>query len=228
MLTDMLSRQTGDLQLTPRGAFSVSLQQEAIGSLSNGWFPQPTPVEPGSWHWVHCQVGRPKFGRRPLELVLPDLSGLTLSEEIERPQTHPMLCTLLRNCVSAVVLLDASRLAEGDREPDFFAMKCVSYLCELDGRKRGGWPTRPFAFVFTKADTIEACFDDPAAFTQRFAPGLARQTAQRLRHYAFFATAVAGGCACQRTSRGRFPFPMRIEPRGVIRPFEWLLRHLRA
>jgi hypothetical protein len=225
MLTDLLSRQHHDWHLTARGAFSVSLQQTAISHLAQGWFPPPTGTDPSGWNWVHCRISNSQR-RRPLEIVLPDVSGVPLCEEVERPHSQPMVYTMVRKCSVAMVLLDAARLVDGDRDPDFFAMKAVSYLCELDGRSRQGWPQRPFAFVFTKADTCEWCFSDPAGFAARYAPGLAKQAAERLRRYAFFGTCVAGGVAHQCTSRGRRSFPLRVEPQGVTEPFEWLLRQM--
>jgi hypothetical protein len=227
VLTDMLSRQDGDLQLVARGAFSVSLQQASIGALGSGWFPAETPREPNEWNWVHCRVGHASRWRKAQELVLPDMSGQTLQEEIEHPHRHPMLHQLLKKSVACLVLLDAGRLADGDRDPDFFAMKCISYLCELDDRRRHGWPARPFAFVFSKADIIEDAFDDPLDFCRRFAPGLSQLSAQRLSRANYFAASVAGGCAFHQTARGRVAFPFRIEPRGVAPPFEWLLKNLR-
>jgi hypothetical protein len=226
MLTDMLSRQSGNMQLVARGAFSVSLQQAAIGALGAGCFPPATPVDPGGWNWMHCQVSQAGRTRGGVEVVLPDISGQAIGEEIEHPHSRPMLNLLFRKCTAAVILLDASRLVEGDRDPDFYAMKCVSYLYELDSRRRGGWPRRPFAFVFTKADGAESSFQDPAAFCERFAPGLAQQTRQRLSCYKFFAASVASGVAWRQTAKGRVPYPFRIEPRGITQPFEWVLKQL--
>jgi len=225
MLTDILSRQHNDWHLTARGAFSVSLQQTAISSLSEGWFPPPTTPDPSGWNWVHCRISN-AHRRRPLEIVLPDVSGEPLVEEVEHPRSQPMIYTMLQKCSVAMILLDASRLIDGDRDSDFFAMKAISYLCELDNRPRHGWQQRAFAFVFTKADVCEWCFVDPTGFAARYAPGLAKQAAERLQRFAFFATSIAGGIAYQCSARGRRPFPLRVEPRSVTESFEWLVKGL--
>jgi hypothetical protein len=149
-----------------------------------------------------------------------------LVEEVEHPRSQPMIYTMLQKCCVAMVLLDASRLVDGDRDSDFFAMKAISYLCELDNRPRHGWQQRAFAFVFTKADACEWCFADPVGFASRYAPGLSKQAAERLQHFAFFATSIAGGIAYQCSARGRRSFPLRVEPRSVTDPFEWLVKGL--
>jgi hypothetical protein len=50
---------------------------------------------------------------------------------------------------------------------------------------------------------------------------------EKFRCCQFFGAGVAGTCA-QRESltEGRMAVPLRIEPRGIIEPFEWLLTKL--
>ncbi len=223
MLTDMLSHRSEDLQLTSRGAFSVALQQAAITSLAEGWFPPPTPSDPVGWNWVHCRVRAKR--RKHVELLVPDISGQVLCEEIERPHSQPLVNILLRQCVSAMILLDAAQLANGDRTPDFFAMKCISYLSELN-TTRHGWAGRPVAIVLTKTDTAPSAWARPTEFLQRCAPGTWLQIQQRLKQVAYFPVSIVGCAAHQRVGSNRVAFPLRVEPRGVTEPLTWLLPKL--
>ena len=88
-----------DLQLLARGAFSVSLQQMTMSALANCEFPGKTPNEPDRWNWIHCQVRLSKK-RNPAELIMPDLSGEAILEEVDlssvvrrdywEPSGHPL------------------------------------------------------------------------------------------------------------------------------------------
>jgi hypothetical protein len=226
MLTDMLSRQYDDLQLLARGAFSIKLQQHTMAALARCEFPAKTPNEPDRWHWMHCQVLRKK--RRPTELIMPDLAGEALLEEVDHPNTYPVIRAFLSKCASVLVLVDAPRAQSGQSDEDFHTMKLISYLCELQAEKKTGWPTRPVSLVFTKADQCEHCFDDPAAFARRHTPGLFQQCRERLHRHQFFAVGVAGACGYRNELHGRVHVPLRVEPRGVVEPFAWVLEELGA
>lgn len=222
MLLDMLSRQPDRLQMMARGAFSINLQQATASALARGEFPMKTPTEPDRWNWVHCQV-RQAGASRPIELVMPDLAGEALMDEVEHPRTYEVIRPLLSQSVGVLVLIDSVKLQNGSLDQDYFTMKLLSYLAELDERPKQGWAVRPIAFVLTKADECEESFADPAGFTQARAPGIWRQCQERFRNYHFFAVGVAGGCAYRVGREGRVRVPLRIEPRGIIEPFEWLM-----
>jgi hypothetical protein len=226
MLTDMLSRQEDNMQLFARGAFSLQLQQAAMSSLARCEFPQKTPNEPDRWHWVHCQVIRKKH--RPTELIMPDLAGEALLEEVDHPNSYPVIRAFLQKCAGLLVLVDAPRVESGENDEDFHTMKLISYLCELQVDKNTGWQTRPVALVFTKADQCELCFDDPQAFAKRHTPGLWQQCRERLKRHEYFAVGVAGACGFRNEPHGKVHVPLRIEPRGVVAPFRWLLEQLGA
>ena len=101
------------------------------------------------------------------------------------------------------------------------------YLGEISGRRGNEWARRPIGIVFTKADRIEQCMEDPEAFAKAHATGLWEQCLERFRIHKFFAAGVAGACAWRDTfDEGRVQVPLRIEPHGIIEPFEWLLGHL--
>lgn len=227
MLTDILSRQHQGLQLLARGAFSITLQQTTMQSLSHCEFPAKTPNEPERWNWVHCQVLSSKR-RRPLEMIMPDVSGEALMQEIDSPNSYPVIRAFLQKCAGVAILVDAARLGSGEQEQDFFTMKIVSYLCELNGDGRKGWPARPLCFIFTKADQCETCFVDPGSFAQQHAPGLWQHCQERLKRFRFFATTVAGAVAYQHGLAGKTQVPLRVEPRGIIEPFAWLVEQMPA
>jgi hypothetical protein len=224
MLTDLLSRQDQEMQLLARGAFSLQLQQTAMASLARCEFPYKTPNEPDRWHWVHCQVLRKKH--RPAELIMPDLAGEALLEEVDHPNTYPVIRAFLQKCAGVLVLIDAPRVESGDNDEDFNTMKLISYLCELQADKKTGWQSRPVALVFTKADQCEHCFEDPQAFARRHTPGLVQQCRERLKRHDFFAVGVAGACGFRNEPLGKVHVPLRIEPRGIVEPFKWLLEQL--
>lgn len=226
MLMDMLSRRCGELQFLARGAFSITLQQTTIYTLARGEFPSKTPNEPDRWNWVHCQLREP--GRaEPLELIMPDMAGEAVLEEVEHPHSYRVVRAFLRQAGAALVFIDAGKLKAGRLEHDHFAMKLLTYLAELERETKAGWGERPLALVLTKADQCEECFDDPAAFARSHATGLWQLCQERFRRHRFFAASVAGATAHRDLGRlGRALVPLRIEPRGVIEPFLWLAEEI--
>jgi hypothetical protein len=226
MLMDMLSRQPHGLQLMARGAFSINMQQTTVSALVRREFPAKTPNEPDRWNWVHCQVGVGKR-KKPVELVMPDMAGESILDEVDHPYTYPGVRSFLSRCSGVIILIDPTRARGGNHEQDYFAMKLLSYLIELDSDPKRGWPRRPVALVFSKADQCEECFLDPAGFAQSHTSGLWRHCQERFNNCQFFAAGVAGACAYRELpGLGRVRVPLRVEPRGIIEPFEWLIREL--
>jgi len=165
---------------------------------------------------------------RPIELILPDLAGEALMEEIEHPHTYPVVRAFLAKCSGILVMVDASRVERGDAEEDFQTMKLISYLCELKYENRQPWGSRPVSLVFTKADECMNCFEDPHTFARQHAPGLFQQCRERLPKHRFFGVGVAGASAFRSDFFGRIHVPLRIEPRGIVEPFRWLIEELAA
>ncbi|MBI1900835.1 MAG: GTPase domain-containing protein [Planctomycetia bacterium] len=226
MLLDMISRRASSaMQVLARGAFSLNLQQKTMTALAQCEFPEKTPNEPDRWNWVHCQVQSDKCPR-PVELVMPDMAGEALLEEVDHPHTYQVVRLFLTKCQGAVVLIDAHTLSAGTADQDYFTMKLLSYLIELCDDPKKGWHNRPIAIVFSKADQCEQCFDDPESYAARHAAGLARHCRERFRTHRFFAASVAGNCAMRDTQFGRALVPLRVEPRGIVEPFEWLIQQL--
>jgi Double-GTPase 2 len=227
MLLDMLSRLPERLQVLARGAFSITVQQNVVGALVQRDFPPKTSSEPESWDWVHCQI-QSAARKPPLELIMPDIAGDAVLEEMNHPHTYPAVHSFLGQCTAAIVLLDAVELDAGETRQEYFALKLLSYLNEIDQAAGHAWRDRPLAFVLSKADRCETCFEDPAEFVRARAASLWQLCAERFNQHRFFAAGVAGACAaCMVRGVGRVIVPLRIEPRGIIEPFEWLVRRLK-
>ena len=227
MLMDMISRQPERMQLLARGAFSITLQQTTLAALSRCRFPEKTTNEPDHWNWVHCQIRRPGH-REPLELIMPDMAGDAVMEEVDHPHTYRVIRQFLTKCTAVMVLVDSVKLKEGRRDQDYFTMKLLSYLGELNNDPKHGWRKRPVAIVFTKTDQCEPCRDDPAGFAESHATGLWQQCRERFACHKFFAAGVVGTCVFRQSRfEGRVHVPLRIEPRGIIEPFEWMLEQIK-
>ena len=223
LLMDMLSRQTERMQFMARGAFSIDLQKTTVSALARCQFPGKTCNEPDRWNWVYCQVRR-DADSPAIELIMPDMAGEAVLEEIDHRNTYRVIMEFLTKSSAALVLIDAVRLCEGDRDQDYFAMKILSYLSEINPNSKQGWSERPIALVFTKVDQAEACRDDPERFARTHAVGLWQHCQQRFRNYRFFAASVAGACAWHESAtQGRHRVPLRVEPHGIIEPFDWLM-----
>jgi hypothetical protein len=160
-------------------------------------------------------------------LMVPDMAGEALLEEVDHPHSYPVIGAFLRKCTGALVLVDAGQLHEGALEPDYFTLKLLTYLSELDADPKRGWSRRPLALVFSKADQAEECRDDPATYAKAHATGLWRYCQERFACHQFFAASVAGSCAWrQAAGGGPIQVPLRIEPHGIVEPFVWLLERL--
>jgi hypothetical protein len=228
MLLDMLSRRVRGMQILARGAFSITLQQAAISAFSRREFPNKTPNEPDHWHWMHAQVSI-QDRRNVAELIMPDMSGEAILEEVDHPNTYRVIRTFLEQCAGIMILIDAEQLMEGSRDQDYFSMKLLSYLSELDSDPKKGWQHRPVALILSKADRVERCFDDPHEFARQHAAGLWQHCNERFKNHKFFASGVAGCCLTRFVrGRGKVESPLRVEPRGIVEPFEWLVQQLRV
>ncbi len=223
MLTDMLSSCNSELQLLARGAFSISLQQATIAALARCDFPDKTPNEPDRWNWMHYQAMMSNR-RHPLEIMIPDMAGEALLEEINHPHSYPVIRAFLSKCTGALLLIDAGRLENGDRGHDLTGMKILSYLRELNEQRQRKDQNYPLAIVFTKADECNTCFDSPPAFAERYAAGVWGHCQQRWDRCRFFAAGVVGSCGVRRDWNTFVRVPLRVEPRGVTEPFLWLLK----
>jgi len=222
MLLDLLARRTSGIRALARGAFSVSLQQQAVESLSRCEFPGETSSDPDDWNWVHCQVHLSRR-RATREVVLADPAGEAMLAHIDGMVHQPAVQALFSRSIAALVLVDITQVEAGGSDAEYFAVKALSNLAEHHKRGRSTWSRRPVAVVFTKADDCEACCDDPAGYADRHCSGLAQFCRERFTKVEFFAASVARST---KLANG-LDVPLRIEPRGIVEPFEWLVRGMK-
>jgi hypothetical protein len=225
MLLDLLARGSNGLSGVARGPFSLALHRNLMLSLERQRFPEKTPSEPDRWQWVHCDVSR---GRRSAcDIVTPDVAGESVMAELENPGSNRTIRALIARCSGLVVLADSIQVAADGQGQELFAMQLLTYLDSLRSRRRKKVDV-PVAIVFTKADLCPEPISDAAAFASANAPGLHRLCATRLQHSRYFCSGVAGSCGRLIGRDGQeMLVPLRVEPRGVVEPFVWLLEHLR-
>ncbi|MDR3632955.1 MAG: hypothetical protein P4L84_03910 [Isosphaeraceae bacterium] len=227
MLLDLLARGAGGLHGLPRGPFSMEVHRNLVLSLERQRFPEKTPVEPDRWKWVHCEVSRGTKRGQVYDIVTPDVAGEAVLNELMMPRSSPTVRSLIGRCAGLVVLVDTLQVIEDGQGQELFAMQLISYLSSLRPTRRHRMLELPVALVFTKADLCEDAIHDPEGFAKTNATGLWKLCESRLRHFRFFGAAVAGSTAMLVDRDGGVNLiPLRVEPRGVIEPFAWLLAQL--
>ncbi len=230
LLMDLLTRHVGLLRSTARGPMSISLQQTTTTALATGWFPEKTVTTPEQWHWVHCQFNC-RRRRRPLELVIPDISGEALAIETERANRYPAIRSLLAKCAAVMVVADAEQLQSGDHSQDFTTLKILSLIGELNeerarNRRKRGAERRPLALVLTKSDKCDGLQENPREFAEGHAAALWADCRSRFPRNEVFACSVTGATAYRDSYGRRQAVPLRVEPHGIIEPFGWLMTEL--
>jgi hypothetical protein len=227
LLLDILSKGREGIQGLPNGSFSVSVQQETISSLQHHHFPEKTPSEADNWKWVHCEVTSERRPKDCLDLITPDLAGEAIALEMEQPGTYETIRVVVSRSTAMMVLIDSLRARDGGRDEDLFAMRLVSYVHSLHAEFRRGKQRKinlPVALVFTKSDLCPDALEDPQAFASANVPGLMRFCEHNLARFCFFAAGVVGTCATLVDDHGgRLRIPLRVEPRGVVEPLQWLV-----
>lgn len=224
-LLDMLSQRAGDFEAIPKGAFSIDIQQTVIGHMARRSFPPKTPMEVNQWYWAYYQVRRRMQGAKWADLVMPDMAGESLSAEVATPQTFGVIRNLLAKSEGALLLIDAAMAAHGSQNPDFFAMKILSYIDALRATRPEHKITMPTAIVLCKADHCPECFDHPRRFVEANLNRLWNLCKSRFENVEFFASSVIGslGYATLAGHDGVVPVPLHTALRGVLEPFEWIL-----
>jgi len=226
MLLDLLSRGVGGLHGIAKGPFSLGLHRNLILALEHQRFPEKTPNEADRWAWVHCEVSAGKRGH-VVDVVTPDVAGEAVMAELERPHTNLTIRALIGRCAALVVLVDIVQVVGDGQGQELFAMQLVSYLDSLRPVRRRGKVEVPVAIVFTKADLCEGSIRDPEAFARSNAPALWRLCDSRLKRFRFDCSGVAGSTGRLIDRDGRETLvPLRIEPRGIVEPFSWLLTQI--
>lgn len=240
MLLDLLSRQRERTNFTACDSASVAIQQDTVAALAQGEFPYPTEDEPDRWRWAHCRLNR-RARKDPHEIFMPDISGKSLINELERPGGFPLFKGLFLRSFGVFVCVDAGEVSRGEKNVEFFAMRIINQMNDVREReaekarqkirkkKRPKPETQhvpPIAVVLTKSDECEIAFEDPAAFARTKMPNLWELCQGLANPLEFFAASAVGRCAARRSSSGRYSMvPLRVEPRGIIEPFRWILGH---
>lgn len=228
VLLDMLSQRAGDFEAIPKGAYSIDLQQAVISHLAHRMFPPKTPMEANQWYWAYYQARRREHRAPWVDLVMPDMAGESLAAEVATPQTFRVIHNLLNKSSGMLMLVDAAMAANGSTQPDFFAMKMLSYLDSMYAAKREQRIQTPIAILLCKADHCPECFDNPREFVQANMNRLWNLCESRFESVSFFASSVVGslGYAMSQEEDYVTPIPLHTALRGVLEPFEWIIDQL--
>lgn len=227
MLLDMLSKRAEDFIAIPKGAYSVNIQHNVISYLGARHFPPKTAMEVDDWQWAYYQVSKRHKRQKVYDLVMPDMAGEAIAAEVASPSTFAVIRSLLEKSSAAILLVDAALAGAGSPQPDFFALKLMSYLDGVLATRHEQRMRTPIAIVLSKADYVPECFEDPRAFAKTNLNRLWNICDARFSHFEFFATSVVGSLGFGTDeSENVVPYPLHIAPRGVIEPFEWILNTL--
>lgn len=227
MMLDMLSKRADGFDAIPKGAYSVNLQHNVISYLSARRFPPKTAMEVDQWHWAYYQVSRRQKHAHIYDLVMPDMAGEAIAAEVATPKTFNVIRKLLEKSAGAILMVDAALAGAGSPQPDFFALKLMSYLDGVLQAKKQEKLKTPVAVVLSKADYTPECFDDPRSFAKTNLNRLWNICDNRFEHFDFFPTSVVGSLGYGTDEYGNVvPFPLHVAPRGVLEPFQWILSKL--
>ena len=229
-LLDMLTQRARGFEAIPKGTASVNLQQVVISHMAWRMFPPKTPMESDQWNWAYYEVCQKIQGRKDkwVDLITPDLAGEAIAAEVASPSTFGIIQKLLNKSSGLLLLVDAALAANGSAQPDFFALKLMSYVDTMASQKRGKKIDKPVAIVLTKADYVPECFDNPRKFAQANLNRLWNICESRLNRFEFFASSVVGsiGYAMSEADGVVTPVPLHTALHGVLEPFEWIVNNL--
>ena len=144
------------------------------------------------------------------------------------PAAYKTIRSLIGGCAGLVVLVDVLEVIEDGQGQELFAMQLISYLDALRAGKRNRKIDIPVAIVFTKTDLCDEWTRDPVTFARANATALYSQCQTRLQRYSFYFSGVAGSTGRLIDRNGQVMLvPLRIEPRGIVEPFAWMINQLR-
>ena len=159
----------------------------------------------------------------------PDVAGEAVMGELENPGSYKTIRALIGRCAGLVVLVDVVQVIADGQGQELFAMQLISYLDALKPRKRNRKIDVPVAIVFTKTDLWDEWIRDPEAFAKANASALYNQCQTRLERFSFYFSGVAGSTSRLIDRNGQeMLVPLRIEPRGIVEPFAWMINQLRC
>jgi hypothetical protein len=225
-LLDMLSQRAGDFEAVPKGSYSIDLQQNVITHMAHRMFPPKTPMEANQWYWAYYQVRRRTRPGDWYDLIMPDIAGESLAAEVAAPDTFRVVRGLLSLSGGLMLLVDAALAANGASQPDFFAVKILSYVDSMLGGGHNEKVSVPISVVLCKADYCPECFDDPHLFAQANLNRLWNLCESRFATVSYFACSVVGSLGYATSTDGQdyvVPIPLHAALRGVLEPFEWII-----
>jgi hypothetical protein len=223
----MLARGVGGLRGLAQSPFTLNLHRNLILALERQRFPEKTPIESDRWDWVHCAVYAGK-SKTQFDIVTPDLAGEAVMGELDNPGTYKTIRALVGRCAGLVILVDAVQVVADGQGQELFAMQIISYLDALKPRKNNRKIDVPVAIVLTKTDLCDEWQRDPEAFARANVSALYNQCRTRLERCAFYFSGVAGSTSRLVDRNGHeMLVPLRVEPRGIIEPFAWMINRLR-
>ena len=227
-LLDMLSQRANDFEAVPRGAYSVDLQQTVISHMAYRMFPPKTPMESNEWNWTFYQICKRARSPKWVDLVMPDMAGEAIAAEVATPSTFGVIQKLLGKSSGLLLLSDAALAANGSAQPDFFALKMMSYIDAMFPSKRRKRIDMPVAVVLTKADYCPECFENPRRFAEANLNRLWNMCESRFAKVEFFACSVVGSLAYAAAEHEDFvtPVPLHTALRGILEPFEWIVEQM--
>ncbi len=228
-LLDMLAQRAGDFEAFPKGAYSVDLQQTVVTHMAHRKFPPKTPMEANQWYWAYYQICKKHPSTKWVDLVMPDMAGESLAAEVASPKTFKVIRNLLSKSSGIMMLVDAAMAANGSQQPDFFALKMLSYIDTMYGAKREEKVETPVAVVLCKADYCADCFENTRYFVQANLNRLWNLCESRFERVEFFASSVVGSLGyAVPDNEGDvvIPIPLHTALRGVLEPFEWIVEQL--
>jgi hypothetical protein len=228
-LLDMLSQRAGEFEAVPKGAYSVDLQQNVISYMAHRVFPPKTPMEPDQWYWAYYQVAKAARAGQPINLIMPDMAGESISAEINSPRSFKVIDRLLSRAGGLMLLLDAALAANGSPQPDFFGLKILSHIDTCQAGKNRGRIRTPVAVVLCKGDYCQEVFDNPRQFAEANLNRLWNICESRFENMEFFACSVVGSLGYATSGDagdGVVPVPLHTALRGVLEPFEWIVNQL--
>ena len=97
---------------------------------------------------------------------MPDMAGEAIAAEVANPKTFTVIRSLLEKSSGAILLVDGALAAAGSPQPDFFALKLMTYLDGVIAAKHTRKLETPVAVVLSKADYCSECFNDPRGFAK--------------------------------------------------------------
>jgi hypothetical protein len=227
-LLDMLAQRAGEFEAIPRDPRSVDLSQTVISHLAWRMFPPKTPLEANQWNWAYYEVCHKGARERYVDLITPDLPGEAIAAEVGSPTTFKIVQNLMNKSAGLLLLVDAALAAHGSAQPDFFALKMLSYIENYSNEKQTTKINTPIAIVLTKSDYVPECFDDPTQFAKANVNRLYNMVDRRCSKFRFFASSVVGsiGFATGGEDGSVRAVPLHTALRGILEPFEWIVGQL--